>query len=69
MADHKRPPAARLAASTVEVLCPTCGEAQPEPEGGSFMWEPRQVEALKGHVLTCACGATMTINVRRAVAL
>lgn len=38
----KRKPA-QIIANTLAVLCPHCGEAQPDPENGSDMWTPDEV--------------------------
>lgn len=35
---------AQLVATTLNVLCPYCGEPQPNPDDGSEQWETRQVE-------------------------
>ncbi len=58
---------AQLVAESVNVLCPECGEPQPDPEGGSHLWLPAQVEGAQGHHLCVACDAHFVITTRRTV--
>jgi hypothetical protein len=46
---------ARIVAFTVEVCCPDCGAAQPNPDNGAFPWTLDEVraESLKQPVRTC----------------
>lgn len=38
VATKKRARVAQLVAEAVTVLCPECGEPQPNPENGSHLW-------------------------------
>lgn len=50
---HKRN--AIIVAAAVEVHCPHCGDPQPSPGNGSFMWEPHEVTAQQGDRVCNAC--------------
>ena len=54
---------ATIYASVVEVLCPGCSEPVPNPDDGSHLWMPTQLEHADGHTHTCdACDVTFRIH-------
>ncbi len=58
---------AQLVAEAVNVLCPECGEPQPDPDNESHMWLPQQVEKYAGRRTCVACDAQMLVVTRRTV--
>ena len=46
---------ATIVASTVEVLCPHCGEPQPNPDNGADSWLPEEVFANEGQRTCDSC--------------
>lgn len=60
-------PVAHLVVETVNVLCPACGEPQPDPDNASHMWLPQQVQKYAGRRACVACGASMRLVSRRTV--
>jgi endogenous inhibitor of DNA gyrase (YacG/DUF329 family) len=51
-----------VTASAFEVLCPECHTAVAEPESGSFLWAPCD---LNQRVLTCPdCGTQMRLGAK-----
>lgn len=56
---------AQLVADAVAVLCPYCGEPQPNPKDGSDLWEQSHFRAIakedSGKRQCAACDATMHV--------
>jgi hypothetical protein len=62
----KRIRTARLVAAAFEIHCPACGEPQPSPRDGSFLWEFVQVEqAATEQRACCACATPLRIRCSR----
>ncbi len=59
-----------VSAAALEVVCPHCTEAQPNPEDGSHMWSHSQLRAAydKNCIRTCiSCGKEFTLHTPRTV--
>lgn len=44
---------AQIVVFMVEVLCPHCGEAQPNPDNGGFPWTPAELKQHAGGKREC----------------
>lgn len=51
----------QLVVSAVEVVCPFCGEAVPNPENGAFLWEPDLIAKHQGPRECDSCEEPITI--------
>lgn len=59
---------ALIIATALAVLCPHCGAEQPDPEAGSDIWEPRQLERLNGSKRKCvSCDEPIRVHFCRRV--
>ena len=59
----KRSKVALVIAQTVAVICPACGEPQPDPDNGSDVWEPDQLKKVSGTKRPCvSCGVEMYVH-------
>ena len=61
---------AQIIASSVEVLCQECGEPQPNPDDGSFIWTAesfRHLDAASVRRACSACDAPIEIHVTHKV--
>jgi hypothetical protein len=62
----KRTRVAAIYATTLSVLCPHCDAEQPDPDGGSDIWEPHQLAQADGRVQQCvSCDATFVLRFTR----
>lgn len=46
---------AQIVATTLAVLCPHCGEVQPDPASGSDQWLPEQIREIQGRKICVSC--------------
>jgi hypothetical protein len=51
-----------IAAAALEVLCPECGGAQPNPDDGSHMWSADQVRASAGKRTCTECDEPFVLH-------
>lgn len=56
------PRRAQIVATTVSVLCPYCGECQPNPDNGADSWMPREVKESEGRRACVSCDAVMLLT-------
>lgn len=52
---------AQLIADVVTVVCPSCGECQPNPEDGSQQWEPHHFQ-MKPVAACVSCDEQLQIS-------
>jgi uncharacterized Zn-finger protein len=52
---------AQITAAALEVLCPYCGEPQPDPERATHMWDHSQVVAQQGAKVCTSCDKTFRL--------
>jgi len=53
---------AQVVATSVEVWCPHCGEPQPSPTNGAFLWLLEEVEANQGARMCDACDERFVLH-------
>lgn len=57
-----------LVAAAVEVQCPECGEPQPNPDDGSFLWSHFLVAQAIGTRTCTACDQPLRVTTSNKVA-
>lgn len=61
---------ATIATESLLVLCPSCGEAQPNPDNGADNWTPEEVRSVSEHKTCVACDARFAVqSVNKALVL
>jgi len=55
---------AKIAITSVAVICPHCDLDQPEPDHGSLRWEPHQLTQFAGTRQCIDCDKTFTLRAR-----
>lgn len=58
-----------IVAATVEVLCPHCGESQPNPDNGAFAWTPDEVTMKQGRRECVSCDFAFTLHAQSRVSV
>lgn len=53
---------AQVFAASLEIVCPECGGAQPNPDDGSLQWSAEQLSKNQGVRACVECDATLLVS-------